>query len=117
MRNGHIEIDRKYAITGNREEVVISLYDCETREERSQFFEAYDFEISDIIGLMQYYDISYRMKEWEDVNEYDNSIIYRCMIDTDSLRFCFENHQIIYVTKKFNVYDELMEKFNLKPLR
>lgn len=116
MRNGHIEIERQYAITGNREETIINLWDCETREEKTHFYETYDFEPSDILGLMDYLQIDHTTKYWID-EDYDGNIYKCCEINSKGLRFYFKNQQVMYVSKKFNVYDELMEKFNLKPLK
>lgn len=116
MIKGHIEIDRKYAITGNREETIINIYDCETKEDIVHFYETYDFEPSDILGLMHYYQIDHSTRYWID-EDYNENKHHCCEINSEGLRFYFVDQQVMYISKKFNVYDELMEKFNLKPVK
>lgn len=110
MIKGHL-VNTKTSITGNRYSTVASIYECETKEAITHFLETYDFEPCDIISLMHYYGINHSVKYEE--SEYADGIHHYCTIESDTLFFLFHNNELMECSKKYNILDELKEKYNL----
>lgn len=110
MIKGHLT-NTKTSITGNRYSTVASIYECDTKEAIAHFLETYDFEPSDIINLMHYYGINHSVKY--ETREWEFNTDYYCIIESDTLYFVFRNNELLECSKKYNILDELKEKYNL----
>lgn len=111
MIKGHLTFNEHKAITGNRLKAIISIMETDSDNEYTSFLETYNFEPSDIMALMYTYGIDYKYS-YRDLDDYLGG--YDETIETETLIFTFHDSQFYGVYEKYNILDELQEKYGIR---
>lgn len=108
MKLGHIETQNNSKITGNRVEVLYSIYDDELNSIDLDFL-----DYCELAANLDFLHIPYTMKFTEYYDDYEDKMHTSHDVNTETLVFHFIDNTIVYIGKKYNILDDLREKYNL----